>query len=440
MESKPTDVQTQAENALVTSILSQPQIAAQCLENLDFPTSCFSRPYITCFVESFVELFGKGLTPDYTTIIIDLSKKMPPKSNWLSKIAEILDTKWGASENAGFYLQVIRDEIKRSKTEGIREWAVKEIQDGKSVDVVNAKVQSDLECIESSFGGSDSPNASFRKSVEELIARIQAREQPKDIIRTGFKKIDELAIGYAPGDYIIFAARPSVGKTAIAANILVNLAMEGIRTCFHSLEQSNIQVANRILANVADISTRKSLRRTNELPDWAQEKMLSKAEVLRHIADMVAVYDRPGRTIEEISLDSRAAVKAGAKMIVIDYVQLIRSTKKAENRNLEVTHISMELKALFRSLKVPGIVLCQLSRGMEKENRSPMLSDLRESGSLEQDADYVCFLHGEKKALETSGWRRFIQAKGRDAGVGWCDLWFRKETTTYFDEEPGGEV
>ena len=300
-------------------------------------------------------------------------------------------------------------------------------------DVISVQERQLMEIEESVFGQHEAEPISeaVRKSIEEMHLRMERFKNGLTAgVATGLHDLNRLTGGFQNGDLVILAGRPSMGKTALMLHFAKSAK---VPVTVFSLEMSDVRLSDRMILSETDIQAEGF--RSGEL-DRAQVEKFERAS--RAIYSLPIYIDKnTGVNVGYIKSRARILHRQGkCEIVMIDYLQLIRSTKKSENRNLEVTHISMELKSLFRSLKVPGIVLCQLSRGLEKEKRHPILSDLRESGSLEQDADYVCFLHGEAKELEKSGWRRFIQAKGRDAGVGVCDLWFKKETTTFFDEEP----
>ena len=241
-------------------------------------------------------------------------------------------------------------------------------------------------------------NADFLKGEQvftDTIKHIQAiQEAGTDItgVKSKFNDLDRKTAGFQKGDLIILAARPSMGKTALALNIAMNSATvtPGAIAIF-SLEMPAEQVAIRLLAAKAKIDIQKL--RTGKLNDaeWSALNVNSQELKNQHFY----IDDTPGIKVSEMYAKARKlAQEEGLYMIVVDYIQLIQATGKSDSRQQEVSEISRRLKAMARELNVPVIALSQLSRGVEnRQDKRPMLSDLRESGALEQDADLVLFLY-----------------------------------------------
>jgi len=267
-------------------------------------------------------------------------------------------------------------------------------------------------------------------------------------LSTGFTDLDSITAGLHPSDFIIVAARPSMGKTALALNIAENVALRGTRegepprrVAFFSLEMSRDQLAQRMICTEADVGDR-------ELRPAEPEDENEKTEVLDRLwaaSDNLAtsnifIDDTPGLSIRELRSKARRLKAAGGlDLIVIDYLQLMQVSlgrSGSENRQHEVSEISRSLKALARELEAPVLALSQLSRSVEnRQVKRPMLSDLRESGSLEQDADIVMFLYREDyyKAAEEEPTHltELIVAKHRNGPTGKIDLFFRKDCTRF---------
>ena len=267
-------------------------------------------------------------------------------------------------------------------------------------------------------------------------------------LSTGFTDLDSITAGLHPSDFIIVAARPSMGKTALALNIAENVALRGTRegepprrVAFFSLEMSRDQLAQRMICTEADVGDR-------ELRPAEPEDENEKREVLDRLwaasdnlaASNIFIDDTPGLSIRELRSKARRLKAAGGlDLIVIDYLQLMQVSlgrSGSENRQHEVSEISRSLKALARELEAPVLALSQLSRSVEnRQVKRPMLSDLRESGSLEQDADIVMFLYREDyyKAAEEEPTHltELIVAKHRNGPTGKIDLFFRKDCTRF---------
>ncbi len=251
---------------------------------------------------------------------------------------------------------------------------------------------------------------------------------------TGFKDFDRKTAGLQKADLILIAARPSMGKTAFALNILQHIGVkEDKSVAVFSLEMSKDSLVNRMICSHAMVDSNRF--RTGELNDEDWEKIgdsvcpLSNAKIF--------IDDTPGININELRAKSRKLkMERGLDLIVIDYLQLMSGSKRTESRQQEVSDISRGLKAVARELEVPVIALSQLSRANEKRiDKRPMLSDLRDSGAIEQDADLVCFIHREEYynpeevAEEDRGVSEIIIAKQRNGETGTVKLrWFGQYT------------
>ncbi|NCD08815.1 MAG: replicative DNA helicase [Negativicutes bacterium] len=254
-------------------------------------------------------------------------------------------------------------------------------------------------------------------------------------LATGFIDFDHLTSGLQPSDLILIAARPSMGKTALVLNMAQNVAIrEKKAVAFFSLEMSKEQLVQRMLCSEASIDS--SRLRIGELEDNDWEKLIWAADGLSQ-AD-IFIDDTPGITVMEMRAKARRLkVEHNLQLIVIDYLQLMQGSgkKNSENRQQELSDISRSLKALARELNVPVIALSQLSRSVEsRQIKRPMLSDLRESGALEQDADLVAFLYREDyydKETENKNITELIIAKHRNGPVDTVKLFFHKQFTRF---------
>jgi replicative DNA helicase len=256
-------------------------------------------------------------------------------------------------------------------------------------------------------------------------------------VATGFKDLDTLTTGFQRSDLVIVAARPSVGKTSFALNIAEHAAVHDKRTIgLFSLEMSKEQLVLRLLSSVANIDSQRL--RTGFLEELDFARIAPAMNALSEAA--IYIDDTPSITTMELRTKARRLqAETGVDMLVIDYLQLMQSstTTKDANRVQEVSEISRGLKALARELNIPVIALSQLSRQPELRNTNePRLSDLRESGSIEQDSDLVIFLWREKERgpddQETEGEVIKLKlAKHRNGPTGALDLWFKKRQTRF---------
>jgi len=262
-------------------------------------------------------------------------------------------------------------------------------------------------------------------------------------VASGFRDLDEMTSGFQPADLVIVAARPSMGKTAFTLNIAQHAAIEhNVPVAFFSLEMSKDSLVQRMLTSEARIDAqtlRKGKLRDDDFPRLARA-----AGILSHAP--VYIDDTPGITILEMrSKARRLKADVGVGLVIVDYLQLMSGPANSENRQQEVSQISRGLKALAKELSVPVIALSQLSRAVEQragsEKGRPVLSDLRESGAIEQDADLIMFLFREEVYAEREngvlkdpaieGKAEVIIGKQRNGPIGVVPLFFHKQYTRF---------
>jgi replicative DNA helicase len=249
-------------------------------------------------------------------------------------------------------------------------------------------------------------------------------------IDTKFRKLNKLGSGWQNTDLIIIGARPATGKTAFALNIAENIARQNIPVAIFSMEMSSSQLVDRIISKVSRVPAFKIKSAMLSQGDWidihAQNFNLP-----------IYIDDTPSLNIQEFKIKSRRAKKDfNIGFIIVDYLQLMTTFTKG-NRDQQLGEISRNLKAIAKELNVPVIALAQLNRDVEKSNRLPMLSDLRESGSIEQDADMVCFLHDNGEPTDIVGDVGLVIAKHRAGSLGIIPFEFEKETQTFKEKENG---
>jgi replicative DNA helicase len=283
--------------------------------------------------------------------------------------------------------------------------------------------------------------ASIKNIIFDVFDRVSELYSSKGGITglsTGFKDLDKLTSGLQPSDLILIAARPSMGKTAFVLNIAQNVAIkEKQAVAFFSLEMSKEQLVQRMLCAEAPIDAQRLRIGELENNDW--DKLVRAAD--RLAAAPIFIDDTAGITVMEMrSKARRLKIEHDLQLIIIDYLQLMQGSagsSRSENRQQEISEISRSLKALARELKVPVVALSQLSRGVEsRQVKKPMLSDLRESGSLEQDADIVAFLYREDyydPETEHKNITDVIIAKHRNGPVDSIQLFFHKQFTKFSD-------
>ena len=280
------------------------------------------------------------------------------------------------------------------------------------------------------------------KNAVDILQRAAANTDGLTGISTGYTDLDDKTSGWQNSDLVIIAGRPAMGKTAFALSLAKNIAIDNrIPVAFFSLEMSNVQLVNRLISNVCEISGKKILNGQLDQEEW--KRLDSRLRRLQGAP--LYVDDTPGMSIFELRTKARRLVREkGVRIIMIDYLQLMNANgARFGSRQEEVSTISRSLKGLAKELDIPILALSQLNRGVEgregNEGKRPMLSDLRESGAIEQDADMVCFVHRpeyyrifqDEHGNDLHGMAQIIIAKHRKGATGDVLLNFRGEFTRF---------
>jgi replicative DNA helicase len=277
----------------------------------------------------------------------------------------------------------------------------------------------------------------------ERIEMLQKAGKQMSGVPSGFDKLDEMTNGFQPTELVIIAARPSMGKTAFVLNIATHAATEGYGVAIFSLEMSKESLVHRMLTAEARVDSQRV--RKGMLRDTDFTYLARAAGVLQGAP--LWIDDTPALTLLEMrSKCRRLKTENDVQIVIVDYLQLMRSPEYADNRVQEISDISRSLKALARELNVPVIALSQLSRASEQRGgeRKPILSDLRDSGAIEQDADLVMFIHRpeyyDREDESKRGLAEIMVAKHRNGPTGDIDLAFNREYTRFdnLSREQGG--
>lgn len=284
------------------------------------------------------------------------------------------------------------------------------------------------------------------KQAVEILQKAAANKGGLTGLPTGYAKLDDYTAGWQKSDLVIIAGRPAMGKTSFALSLAKNIAVDyGRPIAFFSLEMNNVQLVNRLISNVCEIEGKKILNGQLDDEEWSRlDKNVRKLQ-----ASPIYIDDTPGMSIFELRTKARRLVREkGVELIMIDYLQLMNASgARFGSRQEEVSTISRSLKGLAKELDIPVIALSQLNRTVEGreglEGKRPQLSDLRESGAIEQDADMVLFVHRpeyyriftDEKGNDLHGKAQIIIAKHRKGGTGDVLLNFRGEFTRF--ENPG---
>lgn len=286
------------------------------------------------------------------------------------------------------------------------------------------------------------------KQAIDILQKAAASSGGLTGIPTGYEKLDDMTAGWQQSDLIIIAGRPAMGKTSFALSLTKNIAVDHrVPVAFFSLEMNNVQLVNRLISNVCELEGKKILNGQLHDEEWKWlDRNIRKLE-----GSPIYVDDTPGMSIFELRTKARRLVREkGVKVIMIDYLQLMNASgAKFGSRQEEVSTISRSLKGLAKELNIPVIALSQLNRTVENregiDGKRPQLSDLRESGAIEQDADMVIFVHRpeyyhiyqDEKGNDLHGMAQIIIAKHRKGATGDVLLRFRGEFTRFQDPDEG---
>lgn len=420
----------EAEQSVIGAIFLEPQAlitAAEVLIPEDFYRVAHQKIFDTMLI-----LSDKGQAIDIVTITEELSAKKQLEDvggiSYLTEIANSVPT----AANILYYAKIVEEKALLRRLIRV---ATSIVEDGYArEDEVEALLS---EAEKKMMEVSNRKNAGDFKHIKDVLVEtyenielLHTQQGEVTGIPSGFTDLDRLTAGFQRNDLIIVAARPSVGKTAFALNIAQNVATKtDENVAVFSLEMGADQLVMRILCAEGNIDAQVMRTGALQTEDWRKLTMamgsLSNAGIF--------IDDSSGIRVNEIrSKCRRLQQEHGLGMVIIDYLQLIQGSGRAgENRQQEVSEISRSLKGLARELKIPVIALSQLSRGVEqRQDKRPMMSDLRESGSIEQDADIVSFLYREDyydKETENQNMIEIIIAKQRNGPTGTVTLAFAKE-------------
>ncbi|WAA09551.1 replicative DNA helicase [Fervidibacillus albus] len=420
----------EAEQAVLGAIFLEPQVLTVASEIL-IPEDFYKTAHQILFAV-MLQLNDEGKGIDVVTVTEALAASNQLENaggvSYLSQLAVSVPT----AANVEYYAKIVEE---KSLLRRLIRTATDIVQDGYTREDEVEQLLTDAE--KKILEVANRKNTGSFHNIKDVLVRtydyielLHSRKGEITGVPTGFVDLDRMTAGFQKNDLIIVAARPSVGKTAFALNIAQNVATKtDENVAIFSLEMGAEQLVMRMLSSEGNIDAQNL--RTGSLTDEDWKKLTMAMGSLSNAG--IFIDDTPGIRISEIrSKCRRLKQEHGLGMVIIDYLQLIQgSGRSAENRQQEVSEISRSLKALARELEIPVIALSQLSRGVEqRQDKRPMMSDIRESGSIEQDADVVAFLYREDyydKETENKNIIEIIIAKQRNGPVGTVQLAFAKE-------------
>ncbi|SFR62648.1 replicative DNA helicase [Anaeromicropila populeti] len=428
---------SEAEQSVIGSMIMDRDAiitASEIITEEDF----YQKQYAVLF-EAMLELNSEGKPVDLITLQNKLKEKnVPPELCSIDFIRELV-TAVPTSANVKHYATIVKEKAVLRRlikvTEGITNQCY----------INNASVEEILEDTEKQIfdivqnrGSTDF--VSIQEIVIEAIENIEAASRNKGTvtgIATGFYDLDYKTSGLQPSDLILVAARPSMGKTAFVLNVAEYVALKlNVTTAIFSLEMSKEQLVKRILSMNSKVDSQAI--RSGELQDDDWVKLVESANLIG--SSNLIIDDTPGISIAELRSKCRKfKLEKNLGIVIIDYLQLMSGSKKSESRQQEISEISRSLKALAREIQAPVIALSQLSRAVEQRpDKRPMLSDLRESGAIEQDADVVMFIYRDdyyNHDSEDAGISEIIIGKQRNGPTGTVKLAWLSQFTKFANLE-----
>jgi replicative DNA helicase len=432
-----------AEQAVIGAMLMDADAIMRAAEHVD--DTMFYREGHRRIFRAMIALTERGAVVDPLTLADELGRRAELEASGGKEYIGYLVDAVPTSANVEYHAKIVREKALLRRLIEVSTAIVSEAFEGR---LLAAELLDEAES--KIFQVSQQQGTGGFTRIKELLwpamERIEAQSRSGNSVTgvpSGFKDLDEMTSGFQPADLVIVAARPSMGKTAFTLNIAQHVAIEhNIPVAFFSLEMSKDSLVQRMLTSEARIDAqtlRKGRLRDDDFPRLARA-----AGILSHAP--VFIDDTPGITILEMrSKARRLKADSGIGMVVVDYLQLMSGPASSENRQQEVSQISRGLKALAKELSVPVIALSQLSRAVEQragaEKGRPVLSDLRESGAIEQDADLIMFLfreevyaereNGQLKDPALEGKAEVIIGKQRNGPIGTVGLYFHKQYTRF---------
>lgn len=414
----------EAEQSVIGSMLMDREaivVASELISSEDF----YNKQYGIVF-ETIVELNDQGSPVDLVTLQNRLREKdVPPEVSSLEFIGELIRAV-PTSANIKYYTNIVAEKSTLRKLIRLNEEIANTCYAGKeSLELILEDTEKRVfQLVQRRNTGDFVP---IRQVVMNAMDKIEAASRNKGAVTgipTGFVDLDYRTAGMQPSDLVLIAARPSMGKTAFALNIAQHVAFKQNKAvAIFSLEMSKEQLVNRLFSLESKVDAQHL--RTGQLNDQEWEKLIESAGIIGR--SNLIIDDTPGINIAELRSKCRKfKLEHDLSMIIIDYLQLMTGSGRVDSRQQEISDISRSLKALAREMNVPVLALSQLSRAVEQRpDHRPMLSDLRESGAIEQDADVVMFIYRDdyyNHDTEKKDVAEIIIAKQRNGPIGTVEL------------------
>jgi len=423
----------EAEQSVIGSMIMDREaivVASELISGEDF----YNKQYGILF-ETMVELNEQGNPVDLVTLQNRLKEKdVPPEVSSLEFVRDLI-TAVPTSANIKYYANIVAEKSTLRRLIRLCEEISNTCYVGKeNLEFIMEDTEKRVFQLVQRRNTDDF--VPIRQVVMNAMDKIETSAKNKGSVTgipTGFTDLDYRTAGMQPSDLVLIAARPSMGKTAFVLNIAQHVAFkQNLPVAIFSLEMSKEQLVNRMFSLESSVDAQKL--RTGQLSDQEWERLIESAGVIGR--SNLIIDDTPGISISELRSKCRKfKMEKGLSMIIIDYLQLMSGSGRSDSRQQEISDISRSLKAVARELSVPVLALSQLSRAVEQRpDHRPMLSDLRESGAIEQDADVVMFIYRDdyyNHDSENKGVSEIIIAKQRNGPIGTVELAWLPEYTKF---------
>ncbi len=425
-----------AEQAVLGGMMLSKDAIADVVEALR--GADFYRPAHELVFEAVLDLYGRGEPADALTVADELTKRGELGRVGGVSYLHTLISSVPTAANAGYYAEIVRERaiLRRLVDAGTRIVQLGYAPDGGDVDALVNEAQAEVYSVTERRASEDYVplSATIEATIEEIDAS-QGRGDELIGVPTGFAELDQLTNGLHPGQMIVIAARPAIGKSTVGLDIARSASIHhGLTSVIFSLEMTRTEITMRLLSAEASVSLQNMRKGTMRQEDWTKL-----ASTMGRVNEApLFIDDSPNMSLMEIRAKCRRLKQRhDLKLVIIDYLQLMTSGKRVESRQQEVSEFSRALKLLAKELEVPVIAISQLNRGPEQRtDKKPAMSDLRESGSIEQDADMVVLLHREdayEKESPRAGEADFIVAKHRNGPTATLVLAFQGHYSRFVD-------
>jgi replicative DNA helicase len=427
-----------AEQCVLGGMMLSKDAIADVVEVLRGPD--FYKPAHQAVYDAIIDLYGRGEPADAVTVAAELSKRGEIARIGGAPYLHTLISSVPTAANAGYYAKIVQERaILRRLVEAGTRIVQLAYSTGDADDVVD-QAQAEVYAVTERRASEDYLRLSeiMEGALDEIDA-INSRGGQLTGVPTGFADLDQLTNGLHPGQLVIVAGRPSLGKSALAVDFLRSAAIKhGLPSCIFSLEMSRNEITMRLLSAESRVPLHSMRSGTMTDQDWTR--------LARRMGEVSSaplfIDDSPNMSLMEIRAKCRRLKQRhDLRLVIVDYLQLMSSPRRVENRQQEVSEFSRSLKLLAKELDVPVVALSQLNRGPEQRaDKKPQLSDLRESGSLEQDADVVILLHREdayERESPRAGEADLIVAKHRNGPTATVTVAFQGHYSRFVDMAVG---